>query len=135
MTTSLAATYGDTPPHVRAYLTGFTETQLEEFQRLHPEAVSTFRCSVHCQLDEVPEVLSLIAPQGRLYATLCEFRAEEIKPDVEEASAIIGVVGEEGSFRIEVRCNRAPLPEQDMSGWLTDVLGMPVVYAPLLPFP
>ena len=131
----LATTHGDTPPRVRVYLTGFTETQLEEFRSLHPEAVSSFRCSVHCQLDEVPEVLSLIAPKGRLYATLCEFRAEEINPDAKDASAIIGVVGEEGAFRIEVRCNRAPLPEEDMAGWLNDLLGMPVVYAPLLPFP
>jgi len=44
-------------------------------------------------------------------------------------------VGLEGGFKLEVRLNRAPLPEENMAGWLEELLGMPVVYAPLPPFP
>jgi hypothetical protein len=55
-------------------------------------------------------------------------------PEGEDASAIIGIVGTAGGFQLEVRLNRAPLPEEHMAGWLERLLGMPVVYAPLPPF-
>ncbi len=131
----LAATYGGEPATVRAYLTGFSESALQEFHAVLPEASSAYRCSVHCPLDELPEILRAIEPDGRLYATLCEFQTQGLAPRGEDASAIIGVVGVEGGFQIEVRLNRAPLPEDEMGGWLETVLGLPVTYAPLAPFP
>ena len=80
------------------------------------------------------EVLEAIQPQGRLYATLCEFHTQELLPDGEEASAIIGVVGSGQSFQLELRLNCAPLPEALMDGWVERLLGRPARYAPLPPF-
>lgn len=131
----LAATYGGEPARVRAYLTGFGEEALDEFQAVAPDVRLAYRCSVHCPLDDLPELLDAIAPAGRLYATLCEFQTQVVAPGGADASAIVGIVGAEGGFQLEVRLNRAPLPEDQMAGWLEQLLQMPVTYAPLPPFP
>jgi hypothetical protein len=131
----LAATYGGEPAIVRAYLTGFSELALEEFHSVESGARYAYRCSAHCPLDELPELLLTIAPAGRLYATLCEFQTQRLLPDGEDAWAIIGIMGSEGGFQIEVRLNRAPLREEAMAGWLEQLLSLPVTYAPLPPFP
>jgi hypothetical protein len=123
------------PAMVRVYLTGFSEKSLEEFQRVERGGRYAYRCSVHSPLDELPEILQAIVPDGRLYTTLCEFQTQHLVPEGTDASAIIGIVGVNGRFQIEVRLNRAPLPEADMAGWLENLLGMPVTYAPLPPFP
>jgi len=130
----LAATYAPEPAGIRAYLTGFSEEALAEFQSIEPVARFAYRCSVHCPLDELPEVLGAIQPDGRLYATLCEFQTCNLLPEGEEASAIIGIVGGEGGFQIEARLNRAPLDEEAMAAWLERLIGYPVVYAPLPAF-
>ncbi len=93
-----------------------------------------YRCSVHCPLDELPEILTAIGPDGILYATLCEFQTQTLLPDRGDASAIIGIVGGHEQFKVEVRLNQAPLPEDDMAPWLERVIGHPVVYAPLPAF-
>jgi hypothetical protein len=130
----LAATHSPEPAGVRAYLTGFSEAALAEFQAIEPAARVAYRCSVHCPLDDLPEVLGAIQPDGRLYATLCEFQTKDLLPEGEEASAIIGIVGGNGQFHIEVRLNLAPLDEEAMAGWLERLIGHPVVYAPLPAF-
>jgi hypothetical protein len=130
----LAATYAPEPAGVRAYLTGFSEEALEEFQAIEPKPRSVYRCSVHCPLDDLPEVLDAIQPDGRLYSTFCEFQTQELLPDAADASAIIGIVGYNGQFQIEARLNRAPLKEDAMAGWLERLIGLPVVYAPLPAF-
>jgi hypothetical protein len=127
----LAATLGPEPAGVRAYLTGFSERALEDFASIEPPARLAYRCSVHCPLDDLPEVLSAIEPDGRLYATLCEFQTQDLIPEGEDASAVVGVVGNNLGFQLEVRLNRAPLKEELMGGWLERLLGYPVVYAPL----
>ncbi len=131
----LAATYGGESATVRAYLTGFGEPALEDFQAIGGGARYAYRCSAHCPLDEVPEILQAIAPAGRLYATLCEFQTQQLLPGGEDASVIIGVMGMEGGFQIEARLNRAPLSEEEMAPWLEQLLGLPVTYASLPPFP
>jgi len=131
----LAATYGGEPATVRAYLTGFSEAALEEFRGMESGARYAYRCSAHCPLDEVPELLLAIAPSGRLYTTLCEFQTQTLLPDGQDAWAIIGIMGSEDGFQIEVRLNRAPLREEAMAGWLEQLLSLPVIYAPLPPFP
>jgi hypothetical protein len=131
----LAATHGSGPAMVRAYLTGFSAPALEEFASVHPGARYTYRCSAHCPLGDVPDILQAIRPGGRLYATLCEFRSQQFLPNGEDAYAIVGVMGLEGGFKIEVRLNRAPLPEDAVAGWLEALVGMPLAYAPLSPFP
>ena len=119
---------------MRAYLTGFSEPALDAFAAVQPGARSVYRCSVHCALGELPEVLATIEPQGRLYSTLCEFQTQELMPEGDDASAIIGIVGTAGGFQLEVRLNRAPLPEEHMAAWLERLLGYDVTYAPLPPF-
>jgi len=131
----LAETHGGEPATVRAYLTGFGEPALEDFATIPGEARYAYRCSAHCPLDDLPEVLAAIGPAGRLYVTWCEFQTQQLLPNNEDASAILGIVGQEGGFKLEVRLNRAPLPEAAMGGWLEDLLGMPMIYAPLPPFP
>ena len=130
----LAATFAPQPASVRAYLTGFSEPALDAFAAVQPGARSVYRCSVHCALGELPEVLATIEPQGRLYSTLCEFQTQELMPEGDDASAIIGIVGTAGGFQLEVRLNRAPLPEEHMAAWLERLLGYDVTYAPLPPF-
>ncbi|HEX5645781.1 MAG TPA: hypothetical protein VFX56_02315 [Nitrospira sp.] len=130
----LAATYAPEPAGVRAYLTGFSEEALAEFQVVEPSARLAYRCSVHCPLDELPEILDAIRPAGRLYATLCEFYTQDLLPEGEEASAIIGLVGSHTGFGIEIRLNKAPLNEEAMAGWLEQLVGHSVVYAPLPAF-
>ncbi|MGZ8373663.1 MAG: hypothetical protein ACXW4A_01940, partial [Nitrospira sp.] len=130
----LAETFNPEPAGVRAYLTGFSEAALEEFQGIEPGARLAYRCSVHCPLDDLPEVQQAIRPHGLLYATLCEFQTRVMLPDAEDASAIIGIVGVNGQFKMEVRLNQAPLPEEAMAPWLERVIGHPVAYAPLPAF-
>lgn len=131
----LAASCGGEPVPVRAYLTGFSEEALAEFRTVLPEARLAYRCSVHCPLDELSEVLEAVQPEGRVYTMLCEFQTRRLLPEGEDASAIVGIVGREGGFQIEVRLNRAPLPEARMGPWLEALLGLPVTAAPLPPFP
>ena len=130
----LAATSAPEPAGVRAYLTGFSEAALGDFQSIEPLARSVYRCSVHCPLGDLPEIRSAIEPDGRLYSTLCEFQTRELLPEEEDASAIFGIVGNAGGFHIEVRLNRVPLSDHLMGPWLERMIGHPVVYAPLPPF-
>jgi hypothetical protein len=130
----LAETSAPGPASVRAYLTGFSEDALSDFQAIEPTARSVYRCSVHCPLDDLPEIRAVINPDGRLYSTLCEFQTQELLPEGGDASAIIGIVGNEAGFHIEARLNRAPLREDLMAPWLERVIGCSVVYAPLPPF-
>jgi hypothetical protein len=130
----LAETFAPEPAGVRAYLTGFSEAALTEFQSIEAGARFAYRCSVHCPLDELPEIMTAVQPDGRLYATLCEFQTQDIVPEGEDASAIIGIVGTNGQFQIEARLNRAPLKEEAMAGWLERLIGYPMAYAPLPPF-
>ena len=131
----LAGTYGGKAATVRTYLTGFSNHALEEFRGLPYKSRSNYRVSTHCQLIELPLVQKAITPGGRLYASLCEFQTQHLLPNGSDAWAILGVVGTENGFRIEARFNRAPLEEDRMSDWLSTVLGFPVDYAPLSPFP
>lgn len=130
----LAATCGSVPVGVRAYLTGFSDAALQDFETVMPGATASYRCSAHVKLGDVPTVLEAIAPDGRLYTTLCEFQTQTLLPHGEDASAIVGLVGSREGYRIEVRLNRAPLPEAEMLPWVERLLGMAAVYAPLPPF-
>jgi hypothetical protein len=131
----LAATWGGEPTTVRAYLTGFSESALKEFETTAPGARYAYRCSVHTKMEELPALLQVILPDGYLYATLCEFQTQELNPNTENAWVIIGIVGMKRGWVIEARLNRAPFPEDQMADWLEKLLGFPVAYAPLPPFP
>jgi hypothetical protein len=130
----LAVTSALGPTDVRAYLTGFSEDALGDFQAIEPTARAVYRCSVHCPLKDLPEIRSLVEPDGRLYSTLCEFQTQELLPECDDASAIIGVIGSRTGFGIEARLNKAPLNEGAMAEWLERLIGHPVAYAPLPAF-
>lgn len=130
----LVDTFAPEQAGVRVYLTGLSDRALEELQAIEPRARFAYRCSVHCPVKDLPELLHIIRPDGRLYTTLCEFQAQDLLPGGDDASAIIGLVGSEGSFQIEVRLNRAPLNEDQMVPWLERVIGHPLAYAPLPAF-
>ena len=53
----LAATHGQGPVTIRAYLTGFSEPALKEFEAVQSGARFSYRCSAHCPLGELPEIL------------------------------------------------------------------------------
>ncbi|GJL65823.1 MAG: hypothetical protein NPIRA05_07940 [Nitrospirales bacterium] len=131
----LAATWQGKPQSVRAYLTGFTEEQLMHFDSFDGPKRSVYRCSVHCVMNELPELLTILGETGRLYSTLCEFQTSTILPNGHDSAAIIGIVGHQGTFQIEVRLNRYPASSQDTTAWLESVIGRPVTYAPLSAFP
>ncbi|MCA9472003.1 MAG: hypothetical protein MRJ96_13230 [Nitrospirales bacterium] len=131
----LAATYQGSPPSVRAYLTGFTEDQLLNFDSFETPKRSVYRCSAHCQMQELPELLSVLGDTGRLYATLCEFQTASILPSGIDSAVIIGVVASRGQFQIEARLNRCPLSKDETADWLEQLVGIPMHYAPLSAFP
>jgi hypothetical protein len=131
----LAQTFGPEPAPVRIYLTGFPEPALREFVNVASPGGMAYRISIHCRLGEIPSVLSVIRPAGRLYATLCEFQTRTFLPEADDAWAIVGAVGSEEGFRIEARLNRAPLPDDSTADWLETVTGLPMEPAPLPPFP
>ncbi|HEY4486088.1 MAG TPA: hypothetical protein VI702_07210, partial [Nitrospiria bacterium] len=56
-------------------------------------------------------------------------------PDMDDAWVILGIVGTQEGFSVEARLSLAPLPNQATGGWLESLLGQPMVYAPLPPFP
>ena len=133
--TQLASTIGTTPVTSRVYLTGFSAQILEEFGKIEPSARQVYRCSLHTPLNDLPHILSILSKGGRLYSSLCEFQTKQLLPDNPDASAIIGIMGNQEGFKLEVRFNVMPLEQSHMLSWLQDLLGVPVAYAPLSPFP
>ena len=89
---------------------------------------------MHCPLGDLPEIRSVIEPDGRLYSTLCEFQTQELLPECDDASAIIGMIGSHTGFGIEARLNKAPLKDEAMAAWVERLIGHPVTYAPLPAF-
>ena len=66
--------------------------------------------------------------------TKMHFSTMIMLPEGEEASAIIGLVGSDTGFGVEIRLNKAPLNENAMAAWLERLIGYPVGYAPLPAF-
>ncbi|HIO21116.1 MAG TPA: hypothetical protein EYN18_01795 [Nitrospirales bacterium] len=133
--TQLANTSAQSSPTVRTYMTGFLPEALHEFWDVQSTVQHAYRCCVHCQIGDLPDIGRMIQPAGKLYATISEFQTQDLLPHGNDAWAIVGIVAFEERFKIEVRLNRAPLPEADMLPWLETLIGCPMVYAPLPPFP
>lgn len=131
----MAATLDGRGTTIRTYLTGFSQEALKDFMAVELKARYVYRCSAHCSLGELPEILEILGRSSRLYSTLCEFQTQSLLPQGHDAAAIIGVVGTKGNFQIEVRLNQMPIARSKMDAWLEDVLGFPVAYAPLSAFP
>jgi hypothetical protein len=131
----LAATHSQPAEQVRVYLTGFSQQALRDFQRPSPNTRLMYRSSLHCQLEEIPEIFSLLKSRGRMYGSLAEFQTAVALPEGIDASAIVGLVGSEGQFRLEVRLNQHPLPHKETERWFEELLGHDLVYSPLPVFP
>jgi len=131
----LAATIPHPVEQVRVYLTGFSAQALRDFNQLHPDSRLMYRCSLHCQLDEIPEIFSLLNSRGRIYGSLAEFQTAAPLPEGVNASAIVGLVGSEGEFRLEIRLNQQPLSHQETEQWFEQLVGHSLVYSPLPVFP
>jgi hypothetical protein len=86
-------------------------------------------------LKDLSEIKEIIGDKSRLFLTLCEFQTQSIFPNLEDIYAIVGVMGVEGGFKIEVRLNRAPYSKEEMADWIEKLLAYPMVYSPLPPFP
>ena len=131
----LAATHQGQPANLRVYLTGFSESDLLDFSKIAPNPRFMYRCSIHCTLSDMPDLLQLLEPGGRVYASLAEFQTGHLFPEGADAAAIVGLVGTNGEFRLEIRLNQRPLPHQDTERWLEELVGHTLRYSPLPAFP
>jgi len=131
----LAATLQHPAEQVRVYLTGFSAQDLHDFNQCSSDPRLMYRCSLHCRLEEIPEIFSLLNARGRIYGSLAEFQTTAIMPEGKDAAAIVGLVGSDGQFRLEVRLNQHPLSHQETEQWFEKLVGHKLVYAPLPVFP
>jgi hypothetical protein len=131
----LAATCQGQPANLRVYFTGFPEPVLWKFTRIAPNPRCMYRCSIHCTLSDMPQLLQLLEPRGRIYGSLAEFQTGHLLPEATDAAVIVGLVCTNGEFRLEIRLNQRPLPHQDTERWLEELVGHPLNYSPLPAFP
>lgn len=131
----LAETHQGHPANLRVYLTGFSEPGLLDFSKIAPNPRFMYRCSIHCTLSDFPDLLQLLEPRGRVYASLAEFQTSYLFPEGADAAAIVGLVGTNGEFRLEIRLNQHPLSHQDTERWLEELVGHALRYSPLPAFP
>ena len=122
---------GIQPATVRTFFSGFSREVLETFHRLQPMSRFLYRGYIHAPLKDLSKMVEAIGPTGKVLANLCEFRTGQVLSEGEEAYAVVGVIGSQSGFKIEIRLNRAPLPEEQMEEWLKRLTGMPMRYAPL----
>lgn len=127
----LVSKTGTRPGLVRTFLSGFPRDVLEQFHRLQPQSTMLYRGYIRGVLEDLPEIVRSIQPHGRALVNICEFATREIAPG-EEAHAVVGIIGSRSGFGIEVRLNRAPLPEEAMGAWLNELIGLPMRYSPLV---
>jgi hypothetical protein len=131
----LAETFQGQPANLRVYFTGFPEAVLPNFSDIAPHPRFMYRCSIHCTLSDMAEILHLLEPQGRVYGSLAEFQTSRFFPQGADAAAIVGLVGTNGEFRLEIRLNQRPLSQQETQRWLEDLVGHALTYSPLSAFP
>lgn len=131
----LASTHHLPTASVRIYLTGFPQQALRDFQEIATDSRYAYRCSAHTCLTELPDILKIVGESGRLYTTICEFHTQRILPHHKDAAAVVGVMTTGNRYQLEIRFNMMPLPKPDMDSWLEELLGVPMNYAPLSPFP
>lgn len=131
----LASTWHNQPVNIRVYLTGFSEKGLNTFNQVVDSPGLRYRCSIHCCLEEIAEIEERLAPRGRTYGSLAEFQTGSILPEGTDVAAIIGLVGFEGKFHLEIRLNQHPLTHPETTKWLEELVEWPLIYAPLPAFP
>ena len=94
----LRPTFAPQPANVRAYMTGFAAETLEQFGAIQPVCPLCVSLLRSLRAGRIARILAVIEPEGRLYSTLCEFNTQELLPEGEEASAIVGDRRQRGRF-------------------------------------
>jgi|GEM_PF-275669 len=125
---------GHRPSTLRTFLSGYPREVLKNFHDLQPESKLFYRGYIQAKLKDLPALVESTAPTGRVIANLSEFQTGRLVVEGEDAYAVLGIVGNLSGFKIEMRLNRAPLPEEKMKGWLQWLLGTPMIYSPLPPY-
>lgn len=133
--TRLVETHRGQPANLRAYFTGFSTQDVQQFTNIGSNPRLMYRCSIHCTLSDLDEVLQLILPRARIYGSLAEFQTGGLFPDSPDAAVIVGFVITNGQCRLEIRLNQRPLAPHDTERWLTELVGHPLRYSPLPAFP
>ena len=131
----LAATNAQAAEQVRVYMTGFSQQSLHDFKQPSANTRLMYRCSLHCELQEIPEIFSHLDSRGRMYGSLAEFQTAVALPEGIDASAIVGLVGSDGQFRLEIRLNQRPLTHEKTEQWFEELVGHDLAYTPLPVFP
>lgn len=128
----LISKLGVQPATVNTFISGFSQEKMSLFHQLQPQAQMLYRAYIHACLNDLPQIVDALSEnKGRALINLCEFESEQILLEGTKAFTVIGVIGDASGYNIEVRFNRAPLPEERMDGWLHNLTGLPVVYSPL----
>jgi hypothetical protein len=116
---------------LRTYLSGWPPDALAAFRALQPTAKLLYRGFVHAGLSDLPDIADAVAPRGRVVATLGELSTAGMLENGRDAYAVIGAVGSQKGFTLEVRLNRLPLSRAETESWLEALIAAPVSYAPL----
>jgi hypothetical protein len=122
---------GARPAVLRTYLSGWPPDALAAFRALQPTAKLLYRGFVHAGLSDLPDIADAVAPRGRVVATLGELSTAGMLENGRDAYAVIGAVGSQKGFTLEVRLNRLPLSRAETESWLEALIAAPVSYAPL----
>jgi hypothetical protein len=127
----LVSDLGTHPAVLRTFLSGYPQKTLEAIHSLQPSSRMLYRGYLQARLADLQDILAATAPSGRIILNLSEFQTRHFLAEGEESYAVLAVIGGISGFKIEVRLNRAPLPEEEMEGWLERLIGLPMVYSPL----
>ncbi len=116
---------------LRTFLSGFSLHQLEEFRQLQPASALFYRGFIQAPLTELPDIVSAVGPSGIGLINLCEFQTGKFVPGGRDAEGVIGVIGDQTGYNIEVRLNLSPLSQAETGASLERLIGFPMVYSPL----
>ena len=122
---------GKRPSTLKTFLSGCPRGVIKEFHELQPTSKLMYRGYIHARLADLSAIIEASGPTGRVIASVSEFQTGRFLGGREDAYAVVAVIGNLSGFKVEIRLNRAPLPEEGMAEWLESLLGIPLVYAPL----
>ena len=123
--------YGLSRSKLRVFISGFPVEALEKFRSLQPESELFYRGFIQASINDLPEVIAATEPSGKALINLCDFEiAGYLGPDW-PGEGVIGLMGDEGGYKIEIRLNRMPLSLGEAGKRLEEWTADQLVYAPL----
>jgi hypothetical protein len=123
--------FGIHSSNLRIFLSGFPLEHLKKIRQLQSDAALSYRGFLQAPMTDLPDIVAAVAPVGKGLINLCDFQTEHFVSSPVSAEGVIGVIGEPGGYKIEVRLNRTPLSKRETGTWLERVIGAPMVYSPL----